>query len=208
MKLMKPGRFYACALALAFSSIPVAVSANDYTQAEKEALVSEGQRASLGGWPSITFFCEFDEGQSDAQRVCDAAATEARLIAAQSKIQLRVAPQYRAMYASSVVDGALILHFKVRQTAPGMAPSGMSINADAWGFVSEAKFKKFDPPGSLNLVGEVSRSGELVLWSHPAAVGGSADAPSALVPDMTDAAEQILKRFFATFLEAQSPSPG
>jgi len=184
--------------------------ASAYTPQEQERMTRESYREKLGQWPSIVFLCLVPDIQGtpaeSAKRICDRAKTEARLIAAQSNVSLRTVDAIPEAYGISVVDGSLVLQMDVAQTQDGGAPSAAAISMRAWAFASSVTFKERDPKDRLTVVREHLRTGELTLWDHPAAIGGSMDAPASLVDQMSDVSEQMLKRFFATYIEAQQPA--
>lgn len=187
-------------------------AASAYTPQEQERMARESYREKLGQWPSILFLCLVPDIQGtpedSAKRICDRAKTEARLIAAQSNLSLRTVDTIPQAYGVSVVDESLVLQMDVAQTQEGSAPSAASISMRAWAFASSVPFKERDPKDRLTVAREHLRTGELTLWDHPTAIGGSMDTPASLVDQMADLSEQMLKRFFATYLEAQqAPSP-
>jgi hypothetical protein len=181
-----------------------------YTPQEQEHALKEMNRRSLSGWPFILFFCNVPPPDSNAQesakRICEASASEARLIAAQSNLSLRTVDSLERAYAISYIDGALVLEMDVVQTQDAQVPSGASVSLEAWSYATSVSFKEYDRADRFTVVREQVRSGRLNLWLRRTVIGGSTEDPRSLVTEMSASSEQMLKQFFADYLEAQQPA--
>lgn len=185
--------------------------AEAYTERQKEEVIREANRRSLSDWPSVVFFCDTGESEGQAylaaRKICEAASTEARLVAAQSRVPFRVDPTIGNAMMSSVADGALVLEQTVIQTQDGLAPGAIFISLKAWAYSPKTTFEVRDPADGLTVLREHERTGALLLWEQRTAIGASEDTPDSLVDQMSDLSETLIKQFFAQYLEANT-GPG
>ncbi|MCZ8158380.1 MAG: hypothetical protein O9256_00555 [Rhizobiaceae bacterium] len=174
---------------------------------QREQFVQRQNHLKLSNWDSIIFICSKGEpALSESDRICSAALAEARLIAAQSGIRLQYFEREGQGYFEAARIGALQLELKIAQSRPGTSPSAIAINVVAWALPSVAETWRFDPQEPLKVLEKTQRAGDLVLFESPTSIGASTDGPETLVSEMIPVAEDQVKSFFATYIEAQTYS--
>lgn len=160
----------------------------------------KNNRENLTGWNGVIFYCPIDEQSSRAlNEICENSYTNAEFLAASAKVNLKKARSGYEVGFSSRVSDFLILEVELGATKPGI-PSAVHASLRAYVGYSEVVTKSGYE--GQKRARETPRSGDLIFWER-ATMGASSGSDQALVAPMSEAIEQLLKQFFADYLNAQ-----
>jgi hypothetical protein len=160
----------------------------------------EQDRKNFTGWNGILFYCPIEEQSSRAlNEICEKSYTNANFLAASAKVNLtKVRSGYEVLFKSRISD-FLILEVELGATKPG-TPSAVHARLRAYVDYSEV-VEKSGYEGQKR-AREIPRSGDLIFWERTV-IGASSGSDQALVAPISESIEQLLKQFFADYLNAQ-----
>ena len=193
---------FAAAILFAVSLEPIAqqdISAEG--RRELEAFAAEKRKQNFADWKGIAFYCEVEDPSSvSASRVCENTYTNTEFLAATANVPLVKIWDGYELGIRSLVGEFLILQVKILATKQG-SPTAINISIQAYASYSQATEdshlarKRNDPRRN-------SRSGDLILWERKI-IGASGGEGGDLVQPMSQGVEQLLKQFFADFINAR-----
>lgn len=189
-------------LAFAIAIPPVLAEQQSFPEIRREVdtFQKEQNRKNLTGWNGILFYCPIEKQSSHAlNEICEKSYTNAEFLSASAKINLTKAQDgYEVGYMSRASD-LLILEIELDATKSG-TPSAVHARLRAYAGYSEAvqesQFKEQKKSRAT------PRSGDIIFWERTA-IGASSGTDKDLVTPMSEAIEQLLKQFFADYLNAQ-----
>jgi hypothetical protein len=165
-----------------------------------EKYTEDNNRENFSGWEGILFYCFHNGKQSDRvlTEICERSYTNANFLATSSKINLTKAQSLRQIGFESYVGNRLILMIDLH--ANGSQPP-VAVAAKLQAYTSySGPVKKY--PLLSEQPQENPRSGTLILWEREA-IGATSGLGQDLLSPVSEAIEQMLKQFFADYLNAQ-----
>lgn len=146
-------------------------------------------RANLGDWQRIGFYCDFVEDRPGAlaRRLCDIAAAQIRRAAEEARVELYAAPSPEA-YGMSSAAGMPYLVARIATAGPGRAGGPFHVSLRA-----VIAFRGSVPMLSGRERVERERRGDLLLWE--ATMTGSA-AESVTARELEPPMRQLVQGFF------------
>ncbi|MCO6057964.1 hypothetical protein NG726_14955 [Pseudomonas sp. MOB-449] len=186
--------------AIAIPSVSAELQSSPEIRRKAEIYQKEQYQKNLTGWNGILFYCPIEKQSSHAlNEICENGYTNAEFLSASAKINLTRARDGYEVGLMSRISDLLILEIELGATKSG-APSAFHARLRAYVGYSEAVEKsQFEEKKKAR---GIPRSGDIIFWERTA-IGASSGTDKDLVTPMSKAIEQLLKQFFADYLNAQ-----
>jgi len=158
-------------------------------------------KQNFTGWDGILFFCRSDDDSNHAVKdICEKTSVNAEFLAASAKINLIEARNAFEVGAKAGMGELLVLEVNLHSIKHGV-PAAVHANVRAYVFYANAVATHPWEKGMKD-ARMTPRSGDLIFWEN-ASLGASSGTAKDLVVPLSQAIEQLLKEFFATYLKAQ-----
>lgn len=195
------------ALPMALVCLLVLTSAGAGTEptAEQRQRLEEMQKITnkqnFTGWKGILVYCAgADPSIEGLREICEKTYTNANFLSAAAKLDVVKAISAAELGYRSVLDDFLVLEITLNATQHG-APTAIHANVRAYVHYSKAIDTSFNAQERKG-PRATTRSGDLVFWER-VVTGATSGTGQDLVVPVADSIEQLLKQFFADYLNAQ-----
>ena len=152
---------------------------------------------NMSGWKGIVFVCYFDSSDKVLEEICQRAETDIELLAAISKIELRIADANnagQAVYMAGALDYVTLQY--------NLSATKRETNYETKAVYAELAFTEFysvavERHKDSDSIDNMPRTGDLVLWSNDIIGFGP---PYTIIGGFSDGAETLIKKALTLYI--------
>ena len=182
---------------IVFLVAPVFSFAQQSVDSNASAYIQNKNAMNFADWEGILFYCFFNDKKPTEmlRTVCERTSTNAKFVAASSKIDFWIAKDLVQLGVAAVYKENLILLVELTGTRAAISATVKAYTQ----FTGPMEANRESKEGTIERLTNM-RQGDLILWERNLVASGIGEE---LVVAVTQSIEVLLKEFFADYLIAQ-----